>query len=1220
MTNRVTLEVRMFGALQVSIAGLPLILRERATKRLLAYLVLQRGVGRTREALVTKLWPDANEPSGRRALRQSLWHLRRALGAEADRLEVRAELVSLRLTAQDRVDVYELDGADVDEREFLDGWTDEWVLEARGTIVAERLERLEALALEAERAGRSSEAVAFARRALKLDELREAMHRVVMRAQLQAGERQRALAQFRGLELQLRELGVDPEPETFVLAQQAQSAVVTTPPLSERTVFIGRQSERAALREAIGPMKHPTTSSGRVVWVEGESGIGKSRLVEEFTRDAARRGPSVLWGDCDESAGEAFQPLVRALQSGLDETKSLWLCARLSAPVLSGLGGVLERFRAPSGAVVSTITTDVALREAFGQLAEMGPMILVLDDLQWADRATLAWLLALSVNAERFTFSLILIARANETGMGSNLEALAQRLAETLPFVSIALEPLGTLEASSLVAQVTDDHQQLQQALQHGRGNPLMLLELARHTWTDETDSTTAVRFKRQIAARLDALDAAARAFLERLAVITSRVPLETFLAEDGLDALRQIESLSRLGLVSLNHEGVEVAHDAMREAIRTHLEAGSATASTQHVLALKLLRRAPSTPAATLAHHAERSQQWFVAAQFRLEAARQALKVDAYELVLEHAEGGLDCLQHAPDDAAVLRDNLREVRLPALEALGRWAELITACNERRHETKDDTVFVQLEARAARALLRLGRFEEAGERANAALTRAGNEPRARLAATAAVGLVAFRSGNLPAAVDARRAAVALSAQHAPELRTEHEYLLANSLIEAGQLEEAKQLLAGVARTHRSSNPGAYADAVARLGVIWTLAHHPGKAEAAYRIAIKSYQAAGKRPAMAATLNNLAILQRALGHIALAVNTHEQALRLYSAMRDHIGETSTRLNLAVLNAVELGQPEGVEAQLSAVHELGVKISRSADQAMISFALASTAYSSEAAIAYLEQHLSVQRPWSGADLSLRLLLARFTARTGRIEQAHDQLNAIATHSTTLEMVHVQLALAEWHIENKDFSEALEMIEQLEATRNTLPRHLSFFLRHRALMGLNRFDEALAALERAHVIALERLHGFSDATVERAMQQALESRPIHQTWQRLGTRLCTVSLPVLGQVDPRGKSARTHVSVHWTPWEYADSLEPDPARRRQRQLNRLIRQARQQGASPTLEALRQAIGTSLATVKRDLARLRLKETAVRLEETGSLLEDMPETLEGDNAQPNP
>jgi len=1216
MAHRVKLEIRTYGGLQVEVAGSTVELRERSARRLIAFLVLQRGATKARDTLIAQLWPDSDEASGRRALRQGLWYLRRELGLAAGRLRVLNDTIALRLENGDRID---LDHPVESVRgEFLEGWTDEWVLEARHTLTATNLDRLEALALEAEHEHRWEDALALAQVALKTDGLREAMHRTVIRTHLHRGERHRALVQFQTLQELLQDLGVDAEPETQLLMRRAlPSASATDAAALERSAFIGRQAERAVLRNALltSPSEAGSRSrGGRVIWVEGEGGIGKTRLVDEFAQEATRTGVAVFWGDCDEGAGDAFQSLIRALNAGLDETKSLWLKAHLTQPTLAVLRDRFERLctaldnpSLANSAAPSAVSMGAALLQTFGQLAALGPTILVLDDVQCADRATLAWLLALAEAPEVLCFDLVLISRVVPASADAMPTSLAQRLAESLPLVALFLEPLEPLNAASLVTQVTEDEPRKREALLHGRGNPLMLLELARYPSEGAGDSSLGARFAQQVSARLRGLDPATRGFLERLAVIPQRVKLETLLLEDGFEALRHVEALGRLGLVYSRADlgTVEVAHAALRAVIKASLEPDNPSWRALHDAALRLLRRDATASSALLAQLAEASQQWLEAARQCLIAARQASAAHAHELVLEHTERGLQLLEQSGDDT--IDDALRRIRIPALEALGHWDNLVTASQDLQARAKNDVDFVWLEATAARALLRLGKFAAAQTLASNAVQRAGDDPEARWIGVSTAGLVAFRSGDLEAALRARRQAVKLAGSLSLERRAESVYLLANTLIEAGELEEAKSSLAWVARIQRAGNPAAYADAVARLGVVWTLTHHPKRAEAAYSVALDGYRLTGKRQAMASTLNSLASLQRDLGQVALALETHERALNMYRAMRDRVGEVGTQLNLAVLHALEFGDAEAANAQLNEVEERETSLLRASGRAMIVYIRACLESQPEVAIAGLEQYLDAERAWTGATLNLRLLLVRCHLSSGNLHIARVMLEEIEQRAEPLEQSEIQTARAAWHVEAHEFSRALAVLDGLESMPNSAPIHVKLFLRHRALLGLERLSEALETLERAKVAALERLRGFPTDRIHHALQHALELKPLHEAWQQLGTRQTVIALPTSDDSSQRGKSARAHVRVHWTPWEYGDTLIGDSTRRRQHQLERLIREAGQQGASATLEALRQAVGVSLATVKRDLVRLRLK--------TGSPITDTRETRRRDD-----
>ncbi|MDF3053479.1 MAG: hypothetical protein K0S19_1584 [Geminicoccaceae bacterium] len=317
---------------------------------LLSYLVLEPGT-HTREELAGLLWGESPEPEARASLRQAIKHLRDALGdiVHSDRLvfelrePIRCDVRDFRaLVAQEPQRALT-----IDVTRFLAGFSvrhapqfDEWVAATRTELLQQYEQALGTLAREAMGQWRWREAIELAERWLKCNPLSDEAARLAVEARYLSGDRGGALARFAECRaVFVRETGCEPSRALLSLAHRIES---DASPRSARPItdewyarapsfqssLIGREAEWETLVKA---WKASARGFGRIVLIEGEAGVGKSRLAEEFLRWVVAQGGSVLRGHgYDVRAGIPYEPVVEALRDalgapGLAGTAPEWL-------------------------------------------------------------------------------------------------------------------------------------------------------------------------------------------------------------------------------------------------------------------------------------------------------------------------------------------------------------------------------------------------------------------------------------------------------------------------------------------------------------------------------------------------------------------------------------------------------------------------------------------------------------------------------------------------------------------------------------------------------------------------------------------------------------------------------------------------------------------------------------------------------------------------------
>ena len=483
------LSLTLLGGFQAQVDdGRALGLSIKKAQALLAYLANPAGKAHQRDKLAALLWGDMREPQARAGLRQVLFALRRALDDQGV-LRIEGETIALDpdLVASDVADfdrcVTLANPADLQraaelyQGDFLEGMSveesafEEWLLSERLRLRELALEALARLLAHQRDSGTIEPAVHTALKLLALDPLQEAVHRTLMRLYGEIGRRGAALRQYQlCVDILARELRAEPELETKALyrdmlqrkparpsgaAPSAAAPAPTQTPMAEpasssgESPLVAREVELAQLRDA------PQASwsiGARLAAVLGEAGIGKSRLDAELAAEARRKGGRALIGRCHESEQVLpFGPWIDALRAGR-VTDDPDLLVKVGAVWRAELARLLPEI---ADTPAAPPTSDAAqLFEAIAQLVErmarVQPVLLVLEDLHWADEMSLRLLAFIVRRLGRSRMLAVVTAREEDLARSAWLRHTLDELDLGDHLVRVPLAALSREESLTL--------------------------------------------------------------------------------------------------------------------------------------------------------------------------------------------------------------------------------------------------------------------------------------------------------------------------------------------------------------------------------------------------------------------------------------------------------------------------------------------------------------------------------------------------------------------------------------------------------------------------------------------------------------------------------------------------------------------------------------------------------------------------------------------------
>ena len=572
---------------------------------LLAYLVLHRETPQLRSHLAFLLWPDSTEAQARGNLRKLLFDLRHALPDSEQFLSADGQTVqwcseaSLAVDIADfqlaleRADRAEKAGNSAAERTALEealalyngdlvpGCYEDWIFPERDRLSRAFVTALERLIRLMEGQRDYHEAIAWAQRLVRYDPLHEAAYRRLMRLQALDGDRPAALRTYHTCATILaRELGVGPGAATRQTYERLVKAEPLAQPIAPAAAapFVGRGREWTALQ---ANWQAAAAGRPRLVFVRGEAGIGKTRLMEELLAWAERQGIATASARSYAAAGGlAFAPVVTWLRAHpLPRLDTVWR---------KEIARLLPELQMPAPGPLTEPWQRRRLFEACARavLGASQPLLLLIDDLHWCDGDTLDWLQFFLHFDPRSRFLVVGTARTEEMAANQPLLTLLEELRRSEHLVEIELGPLTEAESLSLVQQVADRQIEpsLAAALYEGSGgNPLFLVETVRMlgsqggAWAREHAPDLVhphlplpPRVRQVIEARLAQLSPAARASAELAATIGREFSFAVLARAgemDEDDLVRALDELWRRRIVrEQGTEGYDFGHDQIRE------------------------------------------------------------------------------------------------------------------------------------------------------------------------------------------------------------------------------------------------------------------------------------------------------------------------------------------------------------------------------------------------------------------------------------------------------------------------------------------------------------------------------------------------------------------------------------------------------------------------------------------------------------------------------
>jgi len=704
--------------------------------------------------------------------------------------------------------------------------------------------------------------------------------------------------------------------------------------------LVGRERELAFLRQALDQARN---SRGGLVLISGEAGLGKTRLVAEIQREARSAGFLCLTGHClYQEDPNPYLPFVEILQSYLDTRETMvgipedddtigHLVTRLSNFLPYAATAAAPAAHEALGWADAQTALFETIRQVLTSLGQKQPLLLFVDDLQWASAATLRLLHYLARNIQAAPILQVGTYREEdiqqETGAEPHpLQEVMRRMSREHLFEHLALSPLTREQSDALVRHVLpgapEDAEFLARVYAETEGNPFFILEALR-MWQEEgqlvyteagwrligkpEEMRVPQRVHDVITRRLQRLDEASREILDVAAVMGRRFTVETISAALGLP---KVELLRRLGRLEKNHQLIAFesgtytfTHHLIRDVL--YAELAEPLRVEYHLIIAKRLEELYAGRleeiAYDLAHHFYQGADYRTGLRYAQMATERAEAQWALEEALHFNRLALDAIAHLPPDPHYARQerDLRQRRAALLQVAGdlqgtleQLERALALCEQQGDASRQAEVLTEI----ARLHARKSDWDAALQLASQAMgiaEKVGDTPTIAQALSVRA-IVLFQTGNWDDALDSLRWAAGLVEGE------EHALLRARILGNMGNILDAQGKKDDAIRHYRQAirifeAAGRLLDSARgslNLGFVYASMDNPAEARACYQDALAIFRKVGDVYHTALTQQHLAELELSQGNIAAAADLCKTARDTFLRIGDELGKADT----------------------------------------------------------------------------------------------------------------------------------------------------------------------------------------------------------------------------------------------------------------------------------------------------------------------------------------
>ncbi len=680
----------------------------------------------------------------------------------------------------------------------------------------------------------------------------------------------------------------------------------------ESEIFIGRDEELARLKQELESTK---TEGCRAVFIAGEAGVGKTSLVSRLKPHALVKGFDFLSGTCHSEIADPYLPFKDAFSKYMeekDEVSKLAFIGSLQGPEIDSK----KMFDAERKATFYETTQYIK------RLASELPLLIFLDDMHWADRASLDILNYLLEKLEHAPVLLVCTYRPEEVREDHLLQDIMNRITQKPSCERLVLRPLEKNGTRRLISSILEHHEPpedyVELVYQKTRGNPLFVKEIvrqmleegtvkpAKNIYPDSEEIQVPQLIQQVIERRIERLGQDPKNVLEAGSVIGEDIPfslLVEILDVNELDLLDHIDTLleNKLWYEDPEEERFHfqhaIIHDTVYQSVRNtkrkflHKQVSN---KIRELFSDSLEERYP-----ILAKHYREAGYYDPALEFYMKAGRQAEKKYAHDDAIDLYEKALEMAEQSPE--AERLDVLK--RLAEVHSIvGDYDISIKYLKDGLEETPDEKERGELYRRLGEKRMVRGEYEDALELIQDGLSILDGESQELCRLLHIEGRIYMIKGDYERAEDifTREKDIAYGLE---ELKEEKRALhnLGTIALQRGAFEEAaEKLQKAIDLQEEGKHRKLLANSLNNLGIVYLKQGDLDRALHYYDKSLQIEKEIGNKLGIGQSLNNIGIVHMNKGELDQALDAFNESLEIEKKIGNEHGRASSLNNLGIVS--------------------------------------------------------------------------------------------------------------------------------------------------------------------------------------------------------------------------------------------------------------------------------------------------------------------------------